>query len=136
MLDINLFREDKGNNPEIISDSQRHRFKGERSSTRSQLELDNLRKEFNKIKKRVSQLKIAGEDATEVIKDTEENKRLVAEKEVEVREASKQLNSKLEVIGNPNPKSDCYRILSSDMLDVRLVSVKKLVHTVGVPRNF
>ncbi|CAB4277398.1 unnamed protein product [Prunus armeniaca] len=109
MLDINLFREDKGNNPEIISDSQRRSFKGERSSTRSQLELDNLRKEFNKIKKRVSQLKIAGEDATEVIKDTEENKRLVAEKEVEVREASKQLNSKLEVIGNPNPKSDCYR---------------------------
>ncbi|XP_008226474.1 PREDICTED: serine--tRNA ligase, cytoplasmic-like [Prunus mume] len=128
MLDINLFREDKGNNPEIIGDSQRRRFKGveivneviqlDKEWRYSQLELDNLRKDFNKIKKRVSQLKIAGEDATEVIKDTEENKRLVAEKEVEVREASKQLNSKLEVIGNPNPKSDCYRILFSDMLDV------------------
>ncbi|PQP98202.1 hypothetical protein Pyn_30677 [Prunus yedoensis var. nudiflora] len=61
-----------------------------------QSELDNLRKEFNKINKRVAQLKIAGYDATEVIEDTEENKRLVAEKEVEVREASKQLNSKLD----------------------------------------
>ncbi|VVA16616.1 PREDICTED: serine--tRNA ligase [Prunus dulcis] len=28
MLDINLFREDKGNNPKIISDSQQRRFKG------------------------------------------------------------------------------------------------------------
>lgn len=35
-----------------------------------------------------------------MIKDTEENKRLAAEKEVEVREALTQLNSKLEVIGN------------------------------------
>lgn len=26
MLDINLFREDKGNNPEIIRESQRRRF--------------------------------------------------------------------------------------------------------------
>lgn len=26
MLDINLFREEKGNNPEIIRDSQRKRF--------------------------------------------------------------------------------------------------------------
>lgn len=28
MLDINLFREEKGNNPEIIRESQRRRFKG------------------------------------------------------------------------------------------------------------
>lgn len=35
-----------------------------------------------------------------MIKDTEDNKRLAAEKEVEVREALNLLNSKLEVIGN------------------------------------
>ncbi|CAB4285298.1 unnamed protein product [Prunus armeniaca] len=110
MLDINLFREEKGNNPEIIRESQRRRFKGveivdeviqlDKEWRQRQFELENLRKEFNKINKRVAQLRIAGEDATDVIKDTEENKRLAAEKEVEVREALTQLNSKLEVIGN------------------------------------
>ncbi|ONI04540.1 hypothetical protein PRUPE_6G327000 [Prunus persica] len=110
MLDINLFREEKGNNPEIIRESQRRRFKAveivdeviqlDKEWRQRQFELENLRKEFNKINKRVAQLRIAGEDATAVIKDTEENKRLAAEKEVEVREALTQLNSKLEVIGN------------------------------------
>ncbi|XP_008246480.1 PREDICTED: serine--tRNA ligase [Prunus mume] len=110
MLDINLFREEKGNNPEIIRESQRRRFKGveivdeviqlDKEWRQRQFELENLRKEFNKINKRVAQLRIAGEDATDVIKDTEENKRLAAEKELEVREALTQLNSKLEVIGN------------------------------------
>ncbi|KAI5326464.1 PREDICTED: serine--tRNA ligase [Prunus dulcis] len=110
MLDINLFREEKGNNPEIIRESQRRRFKAveivdeviqlDKEWRQRQFELENLRKEFNKINKRVAQLRIAGEDATDVIKDTEENKRLAAEKEVEVREALTQLNSKLEVIGN------------------------------------
>ncbi|XP_068340807.1 serine--tRNA ligase-like [Pyrus communis] len=110
MLDINLFREEKGHNPEIIRESQRRRFKGveivdeviqlDKEWRQRQFELESLRKEFNKINKRVAQLRIAGEDATEVIKDTEENKRLAAEKEVEVREALTQLNSKLEIIGN------------------------------------
>ena len=35
-----------------------------------------------------------------MIKDTEENKKLTAEKEAEVREASNLVNSKLEGIGN------------------------------------
>ncbi|XP_048432847.1 serine--tRNA ligase [Pyrus x bretschneideri] len=110
MLDINLFREEKGNNPEIIRESQRRRFKGveivdeviqlDKEWRQRQFELESLRKEFNKINKRVAQLRIAGEDATEVIKDTEDNKRLAAEKEVEVREALTQLNSKLEIVGN------------------------------------
>ncbi|TQE05090.1 hypothetical protein C1H46_009242 [Malus baccata] len=110
MLDINLFREEKGNNPEIIRESQRRRFKDveivdeviqlDKEWRQRQFELESLRKEFNKINKRVAQLRIAGEDATEVIKDTEDNKRLAAEKEVEVREALTQLNSKLEIVGN------------------------------------
>ena len=35
-----------------------------------------------------------------MIKNTEDNKKLIAEKEVEVREALTQLNSRLEIIGN------------------------------------
>lgn len=42
----------------------------------------------------------SGEDASGMIKSTEDHKKLTAEKEIEVREALKQLNSKLEIIGN------------------------------------
>lgn len=98
MLDINLFREDKGNNPEVIRESQRRRFANvdivdeiisldkewrQRNDqfpfflllvfltfiivfvyrsylvvVLGQFELDNLRKEFNQINKRVAKLKI------------------------------------------------------------------------------
>lgn len=102
MLDINLFREEKGNNPEIIRESQRRRFANVElvdevikldkewrqrnppsfilyyfislsfSSFFSypfsfgigigiclgQFELENLRKEFNKINKQIAQLRI------------------------------------------------------------------------------
>lgn len=44
--------------------------------------------------------KKSGEDATEMIKNTEDNKKLTAEKDTEVREALKELNSRLEIIGN------------------------------------
>nr|XP_023894746.1 serine--tRNA ligase-like [Quercus suber] len=44
--------------------------------------------------------RVAGEDATEMIKNTEENKKSAAEKDAEVREVLQQLNSKLLLIGN------------------------------------
>jgi seryl-tRNA synthetase len=44
--------------------------------------------------------KKAGEDTSEMIKNTEDNKKSAAEKEAEVREVLKQLNAKLEIIGN------------------------------------
>ncbi|XP_009784692.1 serine--tRNA ligase-like [Nicotiana tabacum] len=110
MLDINLFREDKGHNPEIIRESQRRRFADvglvdqviqlDKEWRQRQFELDNLRKDFNKINKEVARLKISGEDASHKIKDTEENKQLTAKKEAEVQEARAALYSKLEIIGN------------------------------------
>lgn len=44
--------------------------------------------------------KKSGGDASGMIKNTEDNKKLAAEKEIEVREALRELNSKLETIGN------------------------------------
>lgn len=44
--------------------------------------------------------KKAGEDTAEMIKNTEDNKKAAAEKEAEVQEVLKQLNSKLDIIGN------------------------------------
>ncbi|KAG4395510.1 hypothetical protein AAZX31_20G219500 [Glycine max] len=110
MLDINLFREEKGHNPEFIRESQRRRFASvevvdevinlDKEWRKRQFELENLRKEFNKINKEVSKLKRAGEDATKFISESEETKKSIGEKEVEVRETLNLLNSKLETIGN------------------------------------
>ncbi|XP_059438843.1 serine--tRNA ligase [Corylus avellana] len=110
MLDINLFRVEKGGNPDLIRESQRRRFanveivdeviKLDKEWRQLQFELENLRKDFNKINKQIAQLRIAGEDTSAMIKNTEDNKKSAAEKEAEVRELLKQLNSKLEVIGN------------------------------------
>ncbi|KAJ7977986.1 serine--tRNA ligase-like [Quillaja saponaria] len=110
MLDINLFREEKGHSPEIIRESQRRRFASveqvdevinlDKEWRQRQFELENLRKELNKINKLVAKLRISGEDATGVISETDQTRKLIAEKEVEVKEAQKQLNTKLETIGN------------------------------------
>ncbi|KAJ4888014.1 Serine--tRNA ligase [Raphanus sativus] len=110
MLDINLFREEKGNNPEIIRESQRRRFasvevvdeiiKLDKEWRQRQFEVDNFRKEFNKLNKQVAKLKISGADASEVIEQTEKNKRDATEKEAEVREAYAALKAKLETVGN------------------------------------
>ncbi|KAG9136489.1 hypothetical protein Leryth_018961 [Lithospermum erythrorhizon] len=110
MLDINLFREDKGHNPQIIRESIRRRFADvtivddiiqlDKAWRQRQFELDNLRKDFNKINKQIAQLKISGGDATEVIRSTEENKQLTASKDAEVQEARAALYAKLEGIGN------------------------------------
>uniref|UniRef100_A0A2C9V574 Serine-tRNA synthetase type1 N-terminal domain-containing protein n=1 Tax=Manihot esculenta TaxID=3983 RepID=A0A2C9V574_MANES len=110
MLDINLFREEKGHNPELIRESQRRRFANvdivdeiirlDREWRQRQFELDNLRKELNKINKQIAQLKIAGEDATELIKNTNDNNQLTADKEAEVQQAYLALNKRLEAVGN------------------------------------
>lgn len=110
MLDINLFREEKGHNPEIIRESQRRRFgnvelvdeviKLDKEWRQRQFELESLRKDFNKINKQVAQLRISGGDATEMIKNTESTRNSITEKDAEVKEALKLLNSRLEIIGN------------------------------------
>ncbi|KAE8726004.1 Serine--tRNA ligase [Hibiscus syriacus] len=108
MLDINLFREEKGHNPEAIRESLRSRYANvgdvdaviDLDKVYRQLlyELENLRKEFNKINKQVAQLKI--QDATEMIAKAEEVKQKIAEKDVEVKDSWAVLKSKLEKIGN------------------------------------
>lgn len=110
MLDINLFRVEKGHNPEIIRESQRRHGASievvdevinlDKEWRKHQFELKNLRKEFNKINTEVSKLKRGGEDATDFIAKSEEIKKKIAEKEVEAQETLNLLNSKLETIGN------------------------------------
>ncbi|KAG0473496.1 hypothetical protein HPP92_015353 [Vanilla planifolia] len=110
MLDINLFRDDRGNDPEQVRESQRRRGASvelvdevihlDKEWRQRQFELDALRKDFNRINKEIAQLKIAKQDATEKIKSTEDNKRLTGEKTEEVQQAKAALESKLMSIGN------------------------------------
>lgn len=110
MLDINLFRADKGMDPERVRDSQRRRFASvaavdevirlDEEWRQSLFELEGLRKDFNCINKEVARLKIAKQDAAETMKRTEENKRLTAEKEAEVEAAKAALDSAILTIGN------------------------------------
>ncbi|GAB2279871.1 hypothetical protein Dimus_014507 [Dionaea muscipula] len=110
MLDINLFREDKGGNPELIRESQRRRFADvaivdeiialDVEWRRRQFDLEDSRKQLNSISKEVARLKIAKEDATEKIKSTEETKELIAKKTADVEEVHSALKAKLEVVGN------------------------------------
>ncbi|KAH0923533.1 hypothetical protein HID58_023551 [Brassica napus] len=110
MLDINLFREEKGNNPEIIRDSQRKRFASvdlvdeiielDKEWRQRQFEVDNLRKELNKLNKQIAKLKISGADATELIQQTGKNKEDSTTKEKEVGEACDVLKDKLKEVGN------------------------------------
>nr|XP_043638718.1 serine--tRNA ligase-like [Erigeron canadensis]XP_043638719.1 serine--tRNA ligase-like [Erigeron canadensis]XP_043638720.1 serine--tRNA ligase-like [Erigeron canadensis] len=106
MLGINLFKR----NPDIIRESQRRRFANveivdkiiqlyENWKTH-QFELEQFRKDFNKINKQVAKLRIAGQDASSLIKDTEENKQFTAKKEVQVLEARTALLSNLDLVGN------------------------------------
>ncbi|KAI3458812.1 hypothetical protein Pfo_015475 [Paulownia fortunei] len=110
MLDINLFREEKGGNPEKIRESQRRRFANvdlvdevielDKVWRQRQFELDGLRTDRNRISKEIARLKIAGEDASGMIATTEENRELTAKKEVEVQEALAAVQSRLAIIGN------------------------------------
>ncbi|GER48604.1 serine--tRNA ligase [Striga asiatica] len=121
MLDINLFREEKGGNPEKIRESQRRRFANvdlvdevielDKIWRQRQFELDGLRTDRNRLSKEIARLKIvsaiiafdvqlAKEDASTMIASTEENKELTAKKEAEVQEALAAVQTKLAVIGN------------------------------------
>ncbi|KAF8053978.1 hypothetical protein N665_1358s0013 [Sinapis alba] len=115
MLDINLFREEKGNDPEIIRESQRRRFADvdlvdeiinlDKEWRHRQFELDGLRTEFNKLNKQVAKLKISGGDASELIRQAEKNKQDAADKEKEAGDAYKMLKEKLVKVGNLIPNS-------------------------------
>ncbi|CAI0378057.1 unnamed protein product [Linum tenue] len=110
MLDINLFREDKGNNPELIRESQRRRFASveivdeiielDKKWRQCQFQLDNMRKDFNKMNKQVYQHKKDNLDVTELMKSIEEHKQQMAVKEDEVQADKKALYAKLETVGN------------------------------------
>lgn len=110
MLDINLFREEKGGNPEIIRESQRRRYAKvelvdevialDKEWRECQFQLDQLRKDFNKANKEVAQKKIAKQDATEEIAKVKSVDEAIKSKVGEVEEKRLAVDARLKSIGN------------------------------------
>ncbi|PKA51966.1 Serine--tRNA ligase [Apostasia shenzhenica] len=93
MLDINLFREDKGNDPERVRESQRRRG--------APVELVDEVIRLDKAWRQPDWLVLkAKQDASEKIKSTEDNKKLTVEKTEEVLQAKAELEARLMAIGN------------------------------------
>eukprot|EP00246_Nothoceros_aenigmaticus_P018257 TRINITY_DN9480_c0_g2_i1.p1 TRINITY_DN9480_c0_g2~~TRINITY_DN9480_c0_g2_i1.p1 ORF type:complete len:444 (+),score=99.70 TRINITY_DN9480_c0_g2_i1:122-1453(+) len=110
MLDILLFRSDKGYDPNNVKESERRRFVDKDSVDeviqfdkiwrQRQHELRLIETEYNKLNKEVAKKKMAKEDASELIEKVKEQLRLKEAKEVQVEEAKQEMEKRLTSIGN------------------------------------
>lgn len=110
MLDINLFRVDKGGNPDIVRESQRRRYAPVEAVDKvieldaawrnARYELDNLNRDFNKTNKEVAKKKIAKEDASELIAECQEIQAKIKVAENVEKEAEATCMAELNKIGN------------------------------------
>ncbi|GJT75129.1 serine--tRNA ligase [Tanacetum coccineum] len=110
MLDINLFREEKEYDPEIIRQSQRRRFKPfeivdeiihlDKECRQRMFKLEQMRKDFNNLNKEIAKLRPSGDDARAMKQDARIQRDSIAMKEAEFQDAKKALNEKLGKIGN------------------------------------
>jgi len=110
MLDINLFRPDKGGDPEIIRESQRRRY-ADVGLVDKVCELDDqwrkayhalgqVRAEFGALNKEIATLRKAKEDATELQEKSKEIKARIAEAEKVEKELSEARDAAIVPIGN------------------------------------
>ncbi|KAL2609023.1 hypothetical protein R1flu_027596 [Riccia fluitans] len=110
MLDILLFREEKGNDPERIRESQRRRYASvelvdevialDKAWRKRLFELEQLQKKRNAISKEVGKLKMAKQDASALIEAGADLLKEMGEKEIEVTQAKAAVDTKLKLIGN------------------------------------
>lgn len=110
MLDILLFREDKGGNPELVRESQRKRYANvevvdeivslDKIWREKQHLLDNLRKDINALNTEIGKKKKAKEDADELIARVPGLKQQIAQTEKECEDKKAELDKLLCTIGN------------------------------------
>ncbi|KAF9371929.1 Cytosolic seryl-tRNA synthetase, partial [Podila verticillata] len=110
MLDINLFLEDRGGEPELIRESQRRRHESvelvdeiialyeDWKTTRFQL--DQLNKKSNAIQKEIGMKMKKKEDATELVQARADNKKEAEAMELDVKAKELLWNNKLGLVGN------------------------------------
>ncbi|OBA27470.1 serine-tRNA ligase [Hanseniaspora valbyensis NRRL Y-1626] len=110
MLDINLFLEEKGGNPELIRESQRARFApveivdeiiaDYKEWTKIKFQLDEANKEINKLQKQIGLSYKNKTDCTDLLKQKDEltaNKKAIIDKE---QAADIALKNKINLVGN------------------------------------
>ncbi|PON80144.1 Serine-tRNA ligase, type [Parasponia andersonii] len=110
MLDINLFRENKGNDAETVRESQRRRYDNpdivnhiitlDIQWRTGKYDLDNLRKKFNETSEEIARLKALEEQTEDLIENANRKKVLIAKKKAEVEEIRAMLYNELEKVGN------------------------------------
>ncbi|GFR40484.1 hypothetical protein Agub_g1051 [Astrephomene gubernaculifera] len=110
MLDINLFRTEKGGDPEVVRESQRRRFADvtlvdkviELDSEWRQVrfQLDQLNKDFNALNKEIATVRKSGGNSDELQERSKEMKKRIQETEEREKEVIRARDSKLVAIGN------------------------------------
>jgi len=110
MLDINLFRAEKGGDPEIIRESQRRRYADvslvdkvvqlDADWRNARYNLDQLKREFNALNKQIAELRKAKQDATELQEKSKQLKQGMADLEEQEKQIIKDRDAAIMVIGN------------------------------------
>lgn len=109
-MDINLFRKEKGGNPDLVRESQRRRGKRvedvdeviqlDEEWRKMRFDLDQLNKESNKLQAEQNKKRAAGEDVTEDVAKLKEMKKQIAEMKQQIILKQNQRDEKLYSIGN------------------------------------
>eukprot|EP01122_Echinamoeba_exundans_P003217 TRINITY_DN13346_c0_g1_i1.p1 TRINITY_DN13346_c0_g1~~TRINITY_DN13346_c0_g1_i1.p1 ORF type:complete len:462 (+),score=161.78 TRINITY_DN13346_c0_g1_i1:28-1386(+) len=109
-MDINLFRVDKGGNPDLIRESQRRRYAKvelvdevialDRTWVSKLVELEKAQKEVNQLSKQVGELKKKKENADHIIAQSKALQEKIAALELEEKKAKEELDKTLYQIGN------------------------------------
>ena len=109
-MDINLFREEKGGNPDLVRESQRRRHKDvsvvdkvielDEVWRKRRYDRDQINKEFNKLNKEIAQKRKAKEDATELQEKSKELKKQIEVLAEVEKEAAAARDKTLGSIGN------------------------------------
>lgn len=110
MLDINLFRTDKGGDPELVRESQRRRFADvslvdkiielDAEWRQVRFGLDQLNKEFNALNKEIATVRKAGGNSDELQEKSKQLKGSILEAEEKEKDVIKQRDAKVVLIGN------------------------------------
>mmetsp|Transcript_15933 Transcript_15933/g.47918 ORF Transcript_15933/g.47918 Transcript_15933/m.47918 type:complete len:451 (-) Transcript_15933:2211-3563(-) len=110
MLDINLFREDKGGKPDVIRESQRRRYSDpalvdkviehDQTWRSASNKVGSLRMEFNALNKQIGQLSKAKQDITELRKKSQTLKADIVKAEEEEKAAVVARENAVQAIGN------------------------------------
>eukprot|EP00201_Polytomella_parva_P013922 CAMPEP_0175051398 /NCGR_PEP_ID=MMETSP0052_2-20121109/7774_1 /TAXON_ID=51329 ORGANISM="Polytomella parva, Strain SAG 63-3" /NCGR_SAMPLE_ID=MMETSP0052_2 /ASSEMBLY_ACC=CAM_ASM_000194 /LENGTH=445 /DNA_ID=CAMNT_0016315671 /DNA_START=44 /DNA_END=1381 /DNA_ORIENTATION=- len=135
MLDINLFRTEKGGDPEIIRESQRRRFSDvnkvdeiialDNEWRTVRFNLDKLNRDFNALNKEIAGVRKAGGDSSQLQQKSKDMKAEIAQTEEKEKEVIKKRDALLVHLGN---------IVHDSVFVSQDETNNQIVRTFGTPR--